>query len=182
MNDEPLLSVLVLAYNHESYIGECIDSFINSNYENLEIVVLDNGSSDRTFERVTSLKSNPNYLGLEISQAEHGNGVNSGLNLLLSKAQGDLGCFISGDDYTFSSRMSAQVQAFRLNSTLKACYGVPKLFEDTPKERRFWDSHERPRNFFQFSDMALKTLFSPVLGFNVLKRVCQIRWLGDFLL
>jgi glycosyltransferase involved in cell wall biosynthesis len=61
MNDEPLLSVLVLAYNHESYIGECIDSFINSNYENLEIVVLDNGSSDRTFERVTSLKSNPNY-------------------------------------------------------------------------------------------------------------------------
>ena len=47
-----LVSVLISAYNHEKYIEECIDSIINQSYENIELIILNDGSTDRTSEKI----------------------------------------------------------------------------------------------------------------------------------
>ena len=51
-----LVSVTISAYNHERYIEECIRSIIAQTYENIELLVIDDGSKDRTFEILQSLK------------------------------------------------------------------------------------------------------------------------------
>ena len=52
MSEFVKLSIIIPAYNVEEYIGACIDSILSQSYENYEVIVIDDGSSDRTVEIV----------------------------------------------------------------------------------------------------------------------------------
>lgn len=49
-SNEPLVSVLILCYNHEAYVGEAIDSVMNQTYKNIEVIITDDGSTDNSRE------------------------------------------------------------------------------------------------------------------------------------
>lgn len=139
-NNVPLVSIGILAYNHASFIEECIDSYIDSTYKNIEIVILDNGSEDNTYQVVLDLKLQDKYNSLIIERVENGLSVNAGFNWLLKKSIGDLIIFTSADDYTFIDRVSKQVDGFLKNEKLKAYYALPKFFEDKEGDRFFFES------------------------------------------
>ena len=46
MENQPLLSVIVPCYNMEKYVDKCISSIVNQTYTNLEIILIDDGSTD----------------------------------------------------------------------------------------------------------------------------------------
>ena len=48
MNQQPLISVLMPAYNSELYIAEAIESILNQSYQNIELIIFDDGSTDNT--------------------------------------------------------------------------------------------------------------------------------------
>ena len=48
----PLVSVIIPVYNCEKYVTTCIDSIYNQDYDNIEIIVIDDGSTDRTVELI----------------------------------------------------------------------------------------------------------------------------------
>jgi cellulose synthase/poly-beta-1,6-N-acetylglucosamine synthase-like glycosyltransferase len=48
LDDHPLVSIIVDSYNYERYVGEAIDSALNQDYPNIEVVVVDDGSTDRS--------------------------------------------------------------------------------------------------------------------------------------
>ena len=48
MKEKPLISVIVPVYNVEKYIRECLDSIVNQTYKNLQIILVDDGSSDNS--------------------------------------------------------------------------------------------------------------------------------------
>lgn len=93
-NSLPLVSVIVPAYNVERYIAECIDSLQAQTYPNVEIIVVDDGSTDATasvlrrYERRGNIKL--------ISQQNQG--VSSARNKALGAAQGEFVAFIDSDD------------------------------------------------------------------------------------
>ena len=51
---EPLLSIIVPAFNIEKYISRCLENLINQNYKNIEIIVVNDGSNDKTGEIIDS--------------------------------------------------------------------------------------------------------------------------------
>ena len=52
----PLVSVIIPAYNHEKYVQETISSIIKQTYQNLELIVIDDGSTDNTWQEINNLK------------------------------------------------------------------------------------------------------------------------------
>ena len=94
MTDKPLISVLVAAYNVQDYIERCIYSIIGQSYDNLEIIVVNDGSTDCTLEFCHKIKDDR----LKIVSQENSGLVNA-RKTALRLATGKYVSFIDGDDY-----------------------------------------------------------------------------------
>lgn len=91
----PLISVIIPVYNEEKYVRECIESVQAQTYSNLEIIVVDNGSTDRSHEIIDSMARQDNRIKL-VSQAN--NGVSMARNYGLDIARGEYITFVDSDD------------------------------------------------------------------------------------
>ena len=96
MNKEPLLSVVVPVYNTEKYLCKCLDSIINQTYKNLEIVLVDDGSTDGSEVICDRYKEKDSRIVL-IHQ-ENG-GESHARNIGLINSTGDVIAFVDCDDW-----------------------------------------------------------------------------------
>jgi glycosyltransferase involved in cell wall biosynthesis len=86
----PLVTVIVAAYNEERHLAQCIESLLQQSYSPIEIIVVDDGSTDRTAEVARSFNS----VGL-ISQAHSGKAT--AVNRAAAEARGEIIFFLDGD-------------------------------------------------------------------------------------
>lgn len=96
MNNTELVSIIVPVYNVEKYIKKCIESLISQNYKNIEIILVDDGSSDKSAEIIDTFA----YIDSRIIVIHQKNkGVSSARNVGLKKVKGQFIMFVDGDDY-----------------------------------------------------------------------------------
>ena len=95
MKENIKFSVIVTMYNIENYIARCLESIINQTYSNIEIMVVDDGSSDNSLEVVNRYR---NDYRLKIITKENG-GVSTARNVGIANATGEYIMFVDGDDY-----------------------------------------------------------------------------------
>ena len=93
-----LISVLVVTYNSEGTIIETLDSIINQTYNNIEIIISDDASKDRTIELVKQWRKVNNYNLMKIISAKSNKGVTKNVNRGLKYCSGNLIKIIAGDD------------------------------------------------------------------------------------
>jgi len=103
----PTVSVSLVTYNHERYIGEAIRSVLGQTFSDLEVVVVDDGSTDRTAEVVASF-DDPRLIS--IRQENQGPGVAT--NRALAACRGKYVATMSGDDVCYPDRIQKQLQAY----------------------------------------------------------------------
>lgn len=89
-------SVIIPVYNVEKYIHRCLKSILSQNYDDLEIIVVDNGSTDSSGS-VCDIYANE-YANFSVYHIEN-HGVGSARNFGLSKARGEFIYFVDSDDY-----------------------------------------------------------------------------------
>ena len=89
-------SVIIPVYNVEKYIDRCLKSIISHNYDDLEIIVIDNGSTDSSGIICDTYASE--YSNISVYHIEN-HGVGSARNFGLSKARGEFIYFVDSDDY-----------------------------------------------------------------------------------
>lgn len=96
MNNKPLISILVPCYNVEAYLRQCMDSIIRQTYTNLEIICLDDGSTDRTPEILKEYEKKDSRTRV-ISKPNSGYGAT--MNIGLKAASGKYIGIVESDDY-----------------------------------------------------------------------------------
>lgn len=110
----PLVSVLVSAYNHERFIEECLDSIRDEGYPRMEVVVVDDGSTDGTLARARAWReSNPRAFERFVLETQRNRGVATVLNRMASLARSEWLVLVSGDDYLLTGGITARLEALR---------------------------------------------------------------------
>ena len=92
---EQLVTIAVASYNNGDTIERCLKSVVNQSYKNLEVLIVDDGSVDNTFEVLNGFKDADR---IRIITKQNG-GLSSSRQLALEEAKGDYICFIDADDY-----------------------------------------------------------------------------------
>ncbi len=92
---QPLISLILPIYNEEKYLGECLDSIMNQYYQNIEVILVDDGSTDKSAGICQEHVEKDRRFFLY--RKENG-GVSSARNMGLSLARGSWGMFIDPDD------------------------------------------------------------------------------------
>ena len=93
---EELISIIVPVYNVEKYIEKCLDSIINQTYTNLEIILVDDGSKDRSGEICDIYQKKDKRIKVIHNT---NSGVSKTRNCGLNEANGKYICFADADDY-----------------------------------------------------------------------------------
>ena len=117
-NRLPLISVLLSAYNSESTIDRAIESIINQSYKNIELLIIDDYSSDSTYEKCDYYKNK--YSNVSIYKNEKNLGLTASLNKLLNLSNGKYIARQDADDYSSSNRLKFQINFLHMNK-LDAC-------------------------------------------------------------
>ncbi len=103
----PLVSVVIPAYNAQSFIGETLQAVTSQTYKNIEILVVDDGSTDQTAEIVQSFaRKDPRIILLQQDNA----GVAAARNLAIEKSRGEYIAPIDADDIWFPQKIAKQVE------------------------------------------------------------------------
>ncbi len=99
MNTDDLISVIIPAYNHEKYIEECIRSIIAQTYQNIELLVIDDGSKDGTFSKLQKLKPEcEKRFARVVFETQKNSGTRVSNNKLIDIARGKYLYTIASDD------------------------------------------------------------------------------------
>ena len=95
-NDQNLISVIVPVYNVEDYLEECINSILSQTYTNLEILIVNDGSTDNSLEILQKFSQKDSRIS--VFTKENG-GLSSARNYAIDRANGKYFTFIDSDDY-----------------------------------------------------------------------------------
>ena len=121
----PLISICVVTYNHEKYIADSIKSILSQDYKNIEVVVVNDGSTDRTLEILNSFQD-PR---LKIMTQEN-SGPSAAVNLAIKRSSGDYISLFSGDDVWCDGKITKSLEYLqKLNCDL--VFAEPLLIDGT---------------------------------------------------
>lgn len=113
---DPLVSVVIPVYNGTNYLREAIDSVLNQTYKNIEIIVVDDGSTDNTWEIIQSY-------GNKIRGIQKKNGgVTTALNKGIQMMNGEWFAWLSHDDIWMPTFVQKQIENLRHNSKCMISY------------------------------------------------------------
>ncbi len=142
----PLVTVIVPCYNHEKYVETCLDSIFRQTYKNIEVIVVDDYSSDSSVEVIKKLQHKYDFKFIEHQENW---GLTKTLNdVIYNHAYGKYIKCIASDDFLSNSAIELLVNNIELNDNYAFTYGKAQTFEYT-QENRILYKHEigRPTNF-----------------------------------
>lgn len=115
--DLPLVSVIIPCYNHGNYLEESVKSILDQTYKNIEIILVDDGSTDSSKFIAKNLQDqNPNRISYISFPKNHGKWY--ALNTAISKSKGELITCHDADDWSYPNRIERQVLALQATGAL----------------------------------------------------------------
>lgn len=128
--DGHLLSVVMPVYNHELYVREAIESVINQNYKNIELIMIDDGSKDSSFEIMKEYSNSTNVIAIKQENAGAHNAINRGLGM----AKGEYLAIINSDDVFETDRFSTMISFMEENKEIGFTCSYITVIDDKGKK------------------------------------------------
>lgn len=171
--NNPLVSIIIPVYNGEDYMCEAIDSALAQTYSNFEVLVINDGSTDRTDEIALSYGDKIRYF-----KKENG-GVSSALNKGIAEMKGEYFSWLSHDDAYTPDKIQKSIEALKYydnKNSLVHCRSihidknsVPIKNKDhiTENENKFISGEEALREFFEIGAYGGCNLLIPKKAFDI---------------
>ena len=102
-----LISIIMSVYNGENFVEKCIDSITKQTFKNFEFLILDDGSTDNTYELLKKKKFNDDRI--KIFRNENNLGLTKSLNKLIKKSKGNIIARQDADDLSNPKRFEKQI-------------------------------------------------------------------------
>ena len=161
---EHFISIMMPTYNNAKYIKQAIESIYAQNYDNIEIIVVDDGSTDNTKEIVQQ------YKDIKYFYIEH-KGISVARNTALEKSKGEYIAFLDSDDYWLPNKLNTQIQYFKDHPDCEIVFTkYENFFEDEKLKTNKRAMHEKMMEKFlkQYlpSSVIKKELFEKYGNFD----------------
>lgn len=160
-----MVSIIVITYNSAKYVLETLESARAQTYQNIELIISDDGSQDNTVEMCKDWLSENNkcFVSTELLTVEKNTGVPANCNRGIKAAQGEWIKFIAGDDILLSTCVEDNVK-YVPGKDIKILLSSVKLFDTTGKEKingEVWPLQNH-RSFFDLN--AEEQFFLLIIG------------------
>jgi glycosyltransferase involved in cell wall biosynthesis len=132
-----MISVIIPVYNYERYLGEAIESVLGQTYQDLEVIVVDDGSTDRSGDVAKSFAGR----GVRYCQEVHA-GIGPARNKGVELAQGEFIAFLDADDRWPLEKIERQLRAFENDPALEMVFGQALQLQNGPA----WEAGVRDKN------------------------------------
>ncbi|WP_299238823.1 glycosyltransferase family 2 protein [Sulfurihydrogenibium sp.] len=132
----PLVTICIPAYNHERYVGQTIQSVIDQTYENIELIIINDGSKDKTNEVIRKYipECEKRFVRFEYRNREN-KGLSATLNEAVDWAKGKYFSPIASDDVLLKDKISVLVDKLEsLDDSYAAAFGNAIFIDENGKE------------------------------------------------
>lgn len=174
MNKNPLVSIIIPAYNVEQFIARAIKSAVDQNYSNIEILIINDGSTDSTLKIASAISTEHN--NATVYDKING-GLSDARNFGISKAKGEYLAFLDGDDYIHPEMISTLINSCLNHVADIAICGITRVQKENSisyisslKKERVYQSSDAVLSYLSsndFNESACNKLFKKELFDNI---------------
>jgi glycosyltransferase involved in cell wall biosynthesis len=122
------VSIITTTYNHGKYIEQCINSVLVQSYQDWEMIIVDDGSTDDTVTIIDRYTERDKRIKLICQQNAGINALGKTYNTALSRCEGKFICILEGDDFWEPDKLTLQVAIMDDSPDLVLSYGVANAF------------------------------------------------------
>lgn len=119
------ISILCPSFNHERYVGYFIESVLNQTFEDFELIIVDDCSSDKNVEKIQVFKDER----IKLIQHAYNKGINAALNTAFENSSGEILLFCASDDMLESNALEKINEAFSNNQNIDVVYPSAKIID-----------------------------------------------------
>lgn len=176
MSENPLVSVLLLSMNHELFIERCIKSLKHQTYRNIEIIYLDNASSDNTFE-VGKRALEQSGISYKIFSNKESNGISKNVNFLYQHSSGEFIAPLSTDDWLTPDSIEEKIKYCRRHPEYGMIYNSCYFFNYATRQTGICAKKYKFKEGWVLSDL-LKEYFISTTGYLIKRSTIEV--VGNF--
>lgn len=169
MTTNPLVSILIPVYNAEKYLEQCLDSCINQTYKNIEVICVNDGSTDNSLDILNKYKANDNRVKVF---SQENSGIAKAYEKAVKEAQGEWIYLLDNDDWLNLKAIEKLIKFVRnKNYDLVYCKKITEFIDDTKqyKKRRIKVykyktlTHKKFNNYMMPYKFFKKSLYKNVI-------------------
>lgn len=145
--NQPRVSVVIKSYNHASFVCETIQSILDQSFQDFEIVITDDGSTDGTLGAIREF-ADPR---IDLQVFEQNQGISAAMNATIVRARGEFIAILNSDDFALPGRLDRQVAFLDSNPGIAAVFGLPQTIDEYGQETESFFDFTIPLSLPDFS-------------------------------
>lgn len=167
MDKQPLVSVIIPVYNAEKIISYTLDSVLNQTYKNLEVIAIDDCSTDGSYDILLQYQKKDKRV--KVLKNDTNKKVAETRNVGISYASGEFVAFVDSDDIWIPNKIEKQIE-FMLQNDCKLTFTSVRFIDDSGNETGNAFIVPEKVNFKQLLKQNVITLSSACISAEILKR------------
>jgi glycosyltransferase involved in cell wall biosynthesis len=139
MECDPLVTIMTPCYNHRKYLDDYFGGLLSQTYDNIELILFDDGSTDGSWEKILSYQRSLTEKFQSVILERHDNvGPSREIEMALDRARGELVCILESDDYYLPTKIADNVRYLREHPEFGAVHSEIDYVYGERIEHRHW--------------------------------------------